>query len=327
MRFVDLFAGLGGFHVALSRLGHECVLASEIEPNLQSLYEKNFALKPNGDVRKIKTTDIPRHDILCAGFPCQPFSKAGHQQGLDCPQWGDLFGQVTRFLNAAKPTYFILENVPNLERHDNGLTWVSMQKSLRRCGYNIDARKLSPHQFGVPQIRERLVIVGSRKSLRNCQWPAATNETLSIKSVLDSKPKEARRLTQQTIDCLNVWQNFLDLSPRTRELPSFPIWSMEFGATYPYSESTPYGIGTRALAKYRGVYGQSLRAISPDKRFDQLPSYARAKRKTFPGWKKEFIRQNREFFAGNKKWILPWLKQIAHFPPSLQKFEWRRTTN
>ena len=87
MQFIDLFAGLGGFHVALSKLGHECVMASEFDVDLAELYERNFGIKPAGDIRKIKLRDVPCHDILCAGFPCQPFSKAGGQRGLQCPQW------------------------------------------------------------------------------------------------------------------------------------------------------------------------------------------------------------------------------------------------
>src|SRR6478736_2261643 len=98
MKFIDLFAGLGGFHLALKRLGHKCVFASEIDENLATLYEKNFGLKPVGDIRKVKATKIPKHDILCAGSPCQPFSKAGEQQGLDCPRWGDLFNSIIRIL-------------------------------------------------------------------------------------------------------------------------------------------------------------------------------------------------------------------------------------
>jgi DNA (cytosine-5)-methyltransferase 1 len=322
MRFVDLFAGLGGFHVALSKLGHTCVLASEIDPALQKLYEQNFGIKPKGDVRKIKEEDIPRHDILCAGFPCQPFSKAGEQQGLDCPDWGDLFGQVVKFLRASKPRFFILENVPNLERHDGGETWKKMRRRLAGLGYAVDARKLSPHQFGIPQIRERLFIVGSRKKLNGFKWPKPSTQKLSIRNILDVRPKDARALPDQVVACLNVWQDFLDRSPRDIELPSFPIWSMEFGATYPFEEATPHEVGTRALRKYRGSHGELLRTYGSEERFDRLPSYAKSKRKRFPNWKIQFIRQNREFYTDNKKWIRPWLKQILEFPPSLQKFEW-----
>jgi DNA (cytosine-5)-methyltransferase 1 len=98
MRFIDLFAGLGGFHVGLTNLGHKCVFACEIEVALQDTYQKNFGIRPSGDIRKVKTADIPAHDILCAGFPCQPFSKAGAQSGFDCPQNGTLFDEVARIV-------------------------------------------------------------------------------------------------------------------------------------------------------------------------------------------------------------------------------------
>ena len=99
MKFVDLFAGLGGFHLALRRLGHNCVFACEIEQGLRQLYQTNFGIMPRGDIRTIPVADIPNHDILCAGFPCQPFSKAGDQQGLAHPKWGDLFGYVLQIIN------------------------------------------------------------------------------------------------------------------------------------------------------------------------------------------------------------------------------------
>ena len=93
LRFVDLFAGLGGFHLALKSLGCECVFASEIDEALRELYLKNFGMLPESDIRSVSVEKIPEHDILCAGFPCQPFSKAGNQKGFECPQWGNLFGQ------------------------------------------------------------------------------------------------------------------------------------------------------------------------------------------------------------------------------------------
>ena len=114
MRFIDIFAGLGGFHTGLARLGHTCVFASELDVSLQELYKKNYGLQPEGDIRKIPIEKIPAHDILCAGSPCQPFSKAGEQQGFECPKWGDLFGHVLRILQYHKPQYVMLENVPNL---------------------------------------------------------------------------------------------------------------------------------------------------------------------------------------------------------------------
>ena len=159
MRFVDLFAGLGGFHVALRRLGHRCVFASEIEPRLQLLYRKNFGVDAHGDIRNVPIASIPTHDILCAGFPCQPFSKAGSQEGLRCSRNGDLFDYVVRVLRVRKPKYFILENVPNLARHEGGATWKSMRRRLRCAGYDTREHRFSPHQFGIPQVRDRIYII------------------------------------------------------------------------------------------------------------------------------------------------------------------------
>src|SRR5690349_5273529 len=123
LRFIDLFAGLGGFHQALKALGHKCVFACEVDEDLATLYERNFELRPHRDIRTLDIDAVPAHEILCAGFPCQPFSKAGSQEGLDCPQWGDLIDYVIKILRTRKPQYFIIENVPNLVRHNNGNTW------------------------------------------------------------------------------------------------------------------------------------------------------------------------------------------------------------
>lgn len=323
MRFIDLFAGLGGFHVGLASLGHECVFASELDTNLLELYEKNFALRPHGDIRSISADLIPEHDILCAGSPCQPFSKAGEQQGFDCPKWGDLFGHVLRVLKHHKPKYIILENVPNLERHDKGETWSQLQRDLREAGYEISTKHLSPHQYGIPQIRERVFIVGSRLGLTNFVWPRQTGGAhLSISDVLEKDPEDAKAISPQVKKCLQVWQAFIKAFPKNEELPSFPIWSMEFGATYPYEKETPHALGTRRLTKYKGSHGIPLKWYPPAARMDGLPSYACTKEKAFPHWKIMFIQQNRELYQRHKKWIKPWLPRILDFPACLQKLEW-----
>ena len=172
LRFVDLFAGLGGFHVALRRLGHHCVFASELDQQLRDLYDKNFMVTLAGDIRSIDVEDIPAHDLLCAGFPCQPFSKAGDQSGLDHPRWGDLFFHILRIVQHHKPRYVILENVPNFERHDRGRTWEQAAMLRQAEGYDIDQKRLSPHRFGIPQIRERIFIVGDRDGLSGFSWPS-----------------------------------------------------------------------------------------------------------------------------------------------------------
>jgi DNA (cytosine-5)-methyltransferase 1 len=323
LRFVDLFAGLGGFHVALKNLGHTCVLASELDENLRILYKRNFGLEPKGDIRQIPLEEIPEHDLLCSGSPCQPFSKAGEQQGLTCPKWGDLFDYVLAILRHRKPSFIIFENVPNLTRHDGGKTWQALEVSLRAAGYEVDHRFFSPHQFSVPQIRERVFLVGRRCDLNGLTWPEPDpNPRLSIADVLDENPEGARPLSPQVKKCLAVWQRFVRRFPKSEELPSFPIWSMEFGATYPYEEKTPHALGASALRAFRGSHGMSLKHTPNSDIMAALPSYARVKQKKFPHWKVLFIRQNREFYRRHKKWIDDWLPDILEFPPSLQKLEW-----
>jgi len=323
MRFIDLFAGLGGFHVALRKLGHTCVFASEIDDGLKQLYTKNFGIVPHGDIRKVPIDSIPAHDILCAGSPCQPFSKAGEQPGFDCPKWGDLLEFVIKILQHHKPRFFILENVPNLGRHDSGETFKELQRRLKAAGYVTDFAYLSPHHFGIPQIRERIFIIGSTDSLDHFDWPSVDKKAKpALTKILDRTPKGAKPIPKHYKKCLRVWQRFLKASPRSIELPSFPIWSMEFGATYPYEQKTPHATSTRALHKLRGNHGKPLKGLARDEIIEALPSYARSKRKKFPKWKIDFIRQNREFYNKNKDWIRPWLPDVLEFDPSLQKFEW-----
>jgi DNA (cytosine-5)-methyltransferase 1 len=323
LRFIDLFAGLGGFHQALKALGHECIFACEVNDDLAALYEKNFGLRPHGDIRTLDIPSVPEHDILCAGFPCQPFSKAGGQQGLDCPQWGDLIDYVICILRTHKPRYFIIENVPNLVRHRRGKTWRTIEHRLRLAGYSVKDSLLSPHHLGVPQIRERAFIVGRRGGLGRFSWPEPLLlPELSIHSVLDKKPREAKRLPPQFIKYLEAWQVFIDLFPKNEELPSFPIWAMEFGATYPYAEMSPVGMGLMNIESFKGSFGRLLRGLSREEVFKELPAYARDLVKYFPKWKIDFIRQNRELYKRHKEWIDIWLPSILDFAPSFQKFEW-----
>jgi DNA (cytosine-5)-methyltransferase 1 len=324
MRFIDLFAGLGGFHLALKKLGHRCVFASEINEELCDLYRQNFGLQPEGNMREIRAADIPAHDVLCAGFPCQPFSKAGEQRGTKCKLWGDLFtGHVLRVISAHKPTFLLMENVANLARHDGGRTWTKMRKSLEDLRYDVDCRVLSPHHFGIPQIRERLFIVGSRSGLEHFAWPDQEDTELSIESVLDKAPVDARPIPRQVVECLEVWQDFIQRAPKRQDLPSFPIWTMEFGATYPYTTyGSLYDVRLATLRNYKGVFGTTLERRYREEIMERLPSYARPENGAFPRWKQLFIRQNREYYDGNKHWIKPWLERIRRFPPSLQKFEW-----
>jgi DNA (cytosine-5)-methyltransferase 1 len=323
VRYIDLFAGLGGFHQALSKLGHICVFASEIDPMLADLYERNFKVRPAGDIRKA-FLDVPAHDILCAGFPCQPFSKAGEQKGFDCPQWGDLFDYVIKILGRHKPRFLIIENVPNLMRHAEGETWTKIEARLRKAGYDIQSTLLSPHLFGVPQIRDRAIIVGARGGLGQFTWPKPTHtpDELTIRTILDVKPKEAKELPPHFVSYLDAWQMLLDQFPKDKELPSFPIWAMEFGATYPIAPITPRQYGLRNLRNFRGAFGTPLKGMSLSDIKANLPAYALDQTYSFPHWKVMFIEQNRTFYQEHKKIIDPWLPSIRGFAPSFQKLEW-----
>lgn len=328
-RFIDLFAGLGGFHIALERLGGTCVFAAEWQEHLRDLYEVNHGIRPAGDITKVSPEDVPEHDVLTAGFPCQPFSKAGDQLGFECTKQGGLFFDVAEILAARKPSLFILENVPNLLKHDSGRTWQKIQKKLGLdgLGYHIDAQKYSPHNFGVPQIRERVYIVGSLEPLTTFEWPERSTEETSIETILDKTPPGAKKLSPQVLECLTVWSEFLQACPPGLNLPSFPLWSMEWGATYPYENETPWGRrilqGTDGLTGFSGSHGVKLgHKSSLEERWAALPSHARTEQFIFPKWKQDFIRQNREFYAANREWIAPWRPKILKFPSSLQKLEW-----
>ncbi|MFL5614839.1 MAG: DNA (cytosine-5-)-methyltransferase [Gemmatimonadaceae bacterium] len=322
MDFIDLFAGLGGFHVALTRLRHSCVFASEIEPDLRALYERNFGMRPAGDIRAIGIEEIPSHDILCAGFPCQPFSKAGSQRGFDCPRSGDLFSHILRILHGHRPSYFILENVTNLLRHDGGRTWRNMLGALREEGYTVDYSKRSPHHDGVPQARERLFIVGVRAGLAGMVWPRKFDAPVAIETFLDRKPSDGQPVSPLKVRVLEIWQDFLDQYPKDQELPSFPIWTAEFGATYPFEGATPWSTGIAHLGRFRGTHGQRLSELEGGDIWAALPGYARTSEPHFPHWKERFIRLNRQFYARNKVWIDQWLGRLSGLAPSHQKLEW-----
>lgn len=324
MHFIDLFAGLGGFHQGLARLGHKCVFASEIDPALADLYEQNFDIEPAGDIRD-SYQDVPPHEILCAGFPCQPFSKAGGQKGFKCPEWGDLFEFVVAILERHRPRFLMLENVPNLLRHADGKTWDHISSRLRALDYHVDWARLSPHMFGVPQVRERAFIIGSLEPLDHFTWPVATHQasSLSIKTVLDHRPAAAKALPPYFIRYLEAWQQLLDAFPADDPLPSFPIWAMEFGATYPFKQTTPTKTTLATLRSFKGAFGEPLREFTKKKNLiAALPAYARDPSKTFPKWKVDLIEQNRKFYRTYKDIIDPWLPSIMEFAPSFQKLEW-----
>lgn len=164
IKYIDLFCGMGGLRLALPSDKTKCVFSCDINEHAQDIYELNYKERPYGDITKIKNEEIPEHDLLIGGFPCQAFSVAGLQKGFEDTR-GTLFFEVARIIKYHKPKAFLLENVHNLIRHDKGKTLSVILKTLDELGYNVEYRVLSANDFGLPQSRERIAIVGVIKPL------------------------------------------------------------------------------------------------------------------------------------------------------------------
>lgn len=327
MKFIDLFAGLGGFHVGLKNAGHECVFACEVDEELAKLYEENFDIPVHRDIRNLDFDKIPTHDILCAGFPCQPFSKAGKQRGFRDLQNGDYLKYIIGILKYRRPKFFILENVPNLRKHDREKTWEKISKGLTDAGYTIKETILSPHEFGIPQMRRRLFIVGANPHLDFFEFPSSKKQKTNVKNILSKKPKKIEKINNPQKECLDIWQSIINLVSKEESLPSFPIWAMEFGANYPFEKKATINHPKKGLEKYRGEFGISLKNMTKKEQLNHLPRYSRTNQNEFPNWKKRFIRENRNFYKKYEKKIMPFIQKLKKFPPSWQKFEWNCSTD
>lgn len=288
-KFIDLFAGIGGFHIAMSNLGGECVLASEIDKFAIETYFNNFGISSNNDVTKINPEKMEQYDTLCAGFPCQPFSKAGSQLGFADEIKGTLFFEIVRMIEKTRPKYLILENVRNLVSHDFGNTYTVIMKYLRDLGYIVNEKPIimSPHQLGIPQLRERVYILGVRNDLGvkeiNIELPNGKKEDLSIynSNILESdKVSDKYFISNNEIKVLDIWDDFFK-NIKTEKL-GFPVWSEEFGLTHDLS--------------------------------------------VFPDWKRNIVLKNRKLYDDNKNFINQWLQKnnyLKDFTPTQRKFEWQ----
>lgn len=186
-KFIDLFAGIGGFRIALERMGAECVFSSEIDKHCAVTYKENFGVDVAGDITKINESDIPDHDIICGGFPCQPFSISGKQLGFEDSR-GTLFFDIIRIVKEKKPKIVFLENVANLAKHNDAETVRLMTQLLESLGYNVYKKILSSSDFGVPQIRKRLFFVAFRNDLNveNFEFPEGTNDNVFVEDILET---------------------------------------------------------------------------------------------------------------------------------------------
>ncbi|PPK75919.1 DNA (cytosine-5)-methyltransferase 1 [Methylobacter tundripaludum] len=322
MKFIDLFAGLGGFHTGFSNSGFECVFACEIDSDLRALYKSNYGIEPYGDVTKIAAKDIPNHDVLCAGFPCQPFSLAGKKKGADCPSSGMLIDDIVRIAAHHKPKFVVMENVPNILTIANGTFWEYIVSSFESIGYVIEHKVISPVEIGIPQNRKRIFVVASRNSVVKTQsyWPTTIqdSEVANLRDFLDST-LEHKPLEHKKKILLAVWQNLLD----NCTLPlkgAFSIVAPEFGANYPLEFGS---LTLEQMKQYRGAYGESLAACTSwTDVLKKMPSYAQ-KNKKVSDWIISSVQQSREIYSSNKDYLDMWIGQLEKNYNSWQILEWR----
>ncbi len=291
-QFIDLFAGIGGFRLALQNLGGTCVFTSEWDENAKKTYEINFGEKPLGDISKseIKSVIPKNFQVLCAGFPCQPFSKGGHQNGFEDTR-GTLFFDICEIVKTHKPEFLLLENVSNLVTHDHGNTYKVILKNLNELGYYFPEKPLiiSPDKFGIPILRPRVYIPCVRKDLAtkkeqkiiNIQVELEKNyvkQIDSIDSIIDDSILD--RISDYEEKILKMWNEFyhgIDL-----KIIGFPIWMECF--------------------KY-------------DKNLEDLPL-----------WKSKIIQKNIDLYQRNKKFINKWLVEYDNLDwcvKTHRKMEWQ----
>ncbi|MBG9783540.1 DNA cytosine methyltransferase [Shouchella lehensis] len=184
LKFVDLFAGIGGFRLAGEENGMECVFSSEIDKFACDVYKENFGETPEGDITKIEESKIPDFDVLFAGFPCQPFSYAGQLQGFEDEIRGTLFFDIIRILKEKKPKMFLLENVKGIKSHDKGKTFNTILEHLNQLDYHIHWTILNSLDFGVPQSRERWYCVGFKKDVE-FEFPNPINSKSTLREIID----------------------------------------------------------------------------------------------------------------------------------------------
>lgn len=319
MKFIDLFAGLGGFHTGFMNSGYECVFACELEPHLRELYHKNYGIKPHGDITKVDEKCIPEHDVMCAGFPCQPFSLAGKKKGSECPESGKLIDHVIRIAKHHQPKFIVLENVPNILTIANGSFWDYMQSSFRKIGYKLEYKIISPVDVGIPQNRKRVFIIGSKLSEEAFTWPDCNQlDKQSLFDILDDQ-HESKPLEPKKIELLLHWQSLLskiDLG----KFSSISLVAPEFGANYPLDFTS---LSLEKMREYKGAYGVSLvNCETWPEILEHLPSYCQKNQK-IPNWLEKSVKYSRLIYSKNSETIDIWSKSIDKVNNSWQILEWR----
>ena len=198
--FIDLFAGIGGFHYALKSFGAKAAFASEIDKKAATVYETNHGLKPHGDITKIEAKTIPKHDILCGGFPCQAFSISGKQKGFEDTR-GTLFFDIARIAHYHQPKILLLENVKNFVRHNDGKTLKTVISTLENLNYKVFYKVLNTSHFGLPQNRQRVYIVAFRNNFYNGNFEFPNKKIISsLQDILENNPIDGKVINRPDME-------------------------------------------------------------------------------------------------------------------------------
>lgn len=305
-KFIDLFAGIGGFHQAMRKLGGECVLACEIDAKCVETYSTNFPSTPVvGDICELDPATIPEFDMLCAGFPCQPFSKAGYQRGFGDEKRGKLFYRIIDILKVHKEAKFILlENVRNLA--DNKDNWNIIQTELLECGFCItqDPLILSPSHFHLPQIRERVFILGIRKDI-------VDGRRIKDGVIRIGDLELGEGLKKNNCDIGDAWQILEDdvpdeyiISPEVEKM--IFAWDELLKATNVTRIGCPFWLSCFGVRMSDEEAKQSVG-------YDEMPE-----------WKKGFYNKNRSYYLAHKEIIDSWVDKydMMNKIKLHQKYEW-----
>jgi len=255
IRFIDLFCGIGGFRHAIAhtarkrKISAQCVFSCDIDPHCQKAYAGNFGHRPHGDITKIDAAEIPDHDILLAGFPCQPFSIIGQMKGFEDTR-GTLFFDIARILKSKNPEAFVLENVKLLRGHNGGKTLKVILKTLEDLGYHTDYRVLNALDFGLPQKRERIWIVGFKKSTF-IEWPVGN---------IPMKPLSA--ILEKNVDPKHFASDYIrEKRHRVMKPGKSPtIWHENKAGNI---SAYPYSCALRAGASYNYLLVDGIRRLTP----------------------------------------------------------------
>ena len=196
------------------------------------------------------------------------------------------------------------------------------EKKIIKLGYEVDQKIISPIDFNVPQTRDRMYIVAKKNKLNGFVWPNKLKPKNNLKNYLSKDPVNVKKVTEKKDLAIKTWKYFLSKIPKNEYLPN-PLWSMEFGATYPFKETTPKAMKLKDLRKYKGKFGVSFENMNRDEILNNLPNYSKVNTNKFPDWKIRMIRRTREFYEKNKKWIDKFLPKIIELEfEAYQKLEW-----